>query len=81
MFMRVGVPLLMLLVLALILLAVIAFYARRRRDAKVDARKQAYVEWTGKCQFDNPKTGAKCEREEFHLENHYHDVNGVLQTW
>lgn len=26
-------------------------------------------------------TGAKCQREEFHLENHYRDVGGRLVHW
>jgi hypothetical protein len=81
MFYRVGVPLLILVVLALLLLAVVLWQRRRENTVRREERLAARNRWDGNCQFDNPTSGAKCEREEFHLEHHYHDVNGELVWW
>ena len=75
------VPLFILLIIALIVLVLVMHQRRKTLDNERKDRFHAEAIWDGECQFDNPKTGAKCERREFHLENHYHDVNGVLQTW
>lgn len=75
------IPLFILLIIALLVVVLVLW---KRRDAKEDvakARNIAEAEWDGQCQFDNPETGAVCERKEFHLENHYHDVNGKLVYW
>jgi hypothetical protein len=74
MFYRVGVPLIIVLILALMLLALILWTRKRSRHLKDEARLHAEADWDGVCQFDNPETGAKCQREEFHLENHYREI-------
>ena len=75
------VPLFILLIIALIVLVLVLHQRRKTKDLDREERLKARNEWDGVCEFDNPKTGAKCQRTEFHLENHYHDVNGVLVTW
>ena len=75
------VPFLIILLVALIVLALVMYQRRKSRDIERKERLLARERWTGTCQFDNPDTGAKCEREEFHLENHYHDVGGRLVYW
>lgn len=75
------VPFLILGILALIVLVLVLHQRRKSLDNEHKDRLLAEERWTGDCEFDNPQTGAKCERKEFHLENHYHDVNGVLATW
>lgn len=79
--MRVGIPLAILLIVALIILALVLY--QRHRSAETSRRERLLAEkrWDGVCRFDNPETGAKCTREEFHLENHYREVNGVLVIW
>lgn len=81
MFYRVGVPLIALIILALLILALVLW--QRRRDTSISRQERLAAEkrWDGNCQFDNPETGAKCERQEFHLKHHYHDVNGELVWW
>lgn len=74
-------PLVILLIVALLILALVMFQLRKSRDNERTDRLAAEKRWRGNCQFDNPDTGAKCEREEFHLENHYHDVGGRLVHW
>lgn len=81
MFRAVGMPLIVVGLLALILLVFALMYKKEQREKAQRARKTAYVNWDGVCKFDNPETGAVCQRTEFHLENHYHDVNGKLVTW
>lgn len=75
------VPLVILLILALLVLTLVLWKRRQDRDNKSRDRSVAEAEWDGNCQFDNPETGAVCERKEFHLENHYHDVGGRLVHW
>lgn len=75
------VPFLIILLLALIVLVLVLW---RRKQNKYEASKErrlAEASWTGDCEFDNPETGATCQRKEFHLENHYHDVGGKLVHW
>jgi len=78
---RILIPILILGVIALIALLIVRANRRREEIIEEEHRLQAEKEWTGKCEFDNPETGAKCQREEFHLENHYRDVRGHLVTW
>lgn len=75
------VPLLILLILALLVFVLVMNQRRKSQDNERKDRLAAEKRWDGNCQFDNPDTGAKCEREEFHLENHYHDVGGRLVHW
>lgn len=75
------VPLIILLILALLVLVLVMHQRRKRQDIEREERLAAQKRWTGDCQFDNPETGAKCQRQEFHLENHYRDVGGKLVTW
>lgn len=82
MFTRVGIPLILVGLLALLLLAIVLWQLKRSREIDRQERLAAEKRWTGDCLFDNPETGAKCEREEFHLENHYHVLgNGSLVHW
>jgi len=81
MFYRVGVPLIIVALLALLLLALVLWQRRKTHTVERQERMAARQRWDGNCLFDNPETGAKCEREEFHLEHHYHDVNGNLVWW
>ena len=81
MFMRVVIPLIIVGILALLLLAAIFWTRRKERYEAFRYRQQAEEYWDGVCQFDNPDTGAKCQREEFHLENHYREVNGKMVLW
>lgn len=81
MFYRVGVPLIMLALLALLVLALVLWQRRRASYIERQERLAAQKRWPGICEFDNPESGAKCQREEFHLEHHYHDVNGRLVWW
>lgn len=81
MFYRVGVPLIIVAILALLLLAFVFWQRRHGYDLARKERLAAEKRWDGNCQFDNPDTGAKCQREEFHLEHHYRDVNGRLEWW
>lgn len=75
-------PVLVVAALALILLAWAFIYSRRKVDKKNEDRVKAEFEWDEECKFDNPRTGAVCERKEFHLENHYHELpDGELVTW
>lgn len=80
-FYRVGVPLIIVALLALVALVLIYWRHRRDEDIQREERLNAENRWNGTCQFDNPETGAKCQREEFHLENHYREINGRLVTW
>ncbi len=75
------IPFLIILLVALLVLALVMHARRKSRDIERKERLSARERWDGNCQFDNPDTGAKCEREEFHLENHYHDVGGRLVHW
>lgn len=76
------IPLLILLVLALIVLALVLWVRRATWYIERKERLVAEKRWTGDCQFDNPNTGAKCERQDFHLENHYHVLpSGQLVMW
>lgn len=75
------VPLLIILLVALIVLALVMYHRRKSLDIERKERLIARENWDGNCQFDNPDTGAKCQREEFHLENHYRDVGGRLVHW
>lgn len=75
------VPFLIILLVALLILALVMYQLRKSRDIERKERLQARKNWDGNCQFDNPETGAKCQREEFHLENHYRDVKGKLVHW
>lgn len=81
MFYRIGVPLLLVGILALIFLGLMIWYRRRQAEIEKEERLLAEQRWTGTCQFDNPNTGAKCTREEFHIDTHYRDVNGSLTFW
>lgn len=78
---RIVVPLVIVSVLAVI--ALVFLYRQHIRDENLRRQERlvAQEKWTGVCQFDNPATGAKCLREEFHLENHYREVNGKLVFW
>lgn len=80
-FYQVGVPLIVVALLALIFLGLALWW--RKRQAQIDQEEALEKErdWDGVCQFTNPKTGAKCQREEFHLENHYRSVDGKLVFW
>ena len=79
---RVVIPLLILLILALIVLVLVMNQRRKSQDLDRKERLAAEKRWTGSCTFDNPATGAKCNREDFHLENHYHVLrDGTLVTW
>ena len=81
MFMRVAVPLIILGIISLLVLAVIFWtHNQEKRQVEKDLLHAQNL-WDGKCEFDNPETGAVCERTEFHLENHYHDVGGRLVHW
>ena len=76
------VPIVMLLIIALIVLVLVLHQRRKSQDTEHRERLAAEKRWTGDCEFDNPKTGAKCERKEFHLENHYHVLDDdSLTTW
>jgi hypothetical protein len=76
------IPFLILGIVALLLLGLVFWQLRRSRDVEIQQRLAAEKRWPGYCQFDNPNTGAKCTREEFHLENHYHDLgDGRLSRW
>lgn len=81
MFMRVAVPLIIVGILALLVLALFLWRLQRDKDTRREERLAAEKRWPGYCEFENPKTGAKCTREEFHLENHYREVNGQLVYW
>ncbi len=76
-----AVPLVILLIIALMILVLVLWRRRQDREDENRDRRSAEAAWDNECKFDNPKTGATCERREFHLENHYHDVNGRLETW
>lgn len=80
-FYRVGVPLIIVALLALIALVLIYWRHRRDEDIRREEKLAAEKRWTGSCEFDNPDTGAKCQREEFHWENHYREINGRLVHW
>lgn len=75
------IPIIIIGLIALLVLAMVLYQIRRGKDLERKERLRARERWAGTCYFDNPNTGAKCEREEFHLENHYHDVNGTLVYW
>ena len=75
------IPLVILLIIALIVLVLVLHQRRKTQDLDRQERLRARDNWDGVCEFDNPDTGAKCQRTEFHLENHYHDVNGKLVHW
>jgi hypothetical protein len=75
------VPLLIVLVISLLVLTLVLWGRRKERSDKERVRQKAQEEWDYECKFDNPETGAKCTRREFHLENHYHEVNGRFVTW
>lgn len=76
------IPLIILLILAIIIVVLVLLVYRSSENIKRRERLAAEKRWTGDCQFDNPKTGAKCERQDFHLENHYHVLpSGQLDMW
>lgn len=76
------IPILILLIVALLVLVLVLHQRRKSQDTDRRERLAAEKRWTGNCEFDNPKTGAKCERQEFHLENHYRTLDdGTLATW
>jgi hypothetical protein len=78
---RIGVPLLILVVLALMFLLLMARWRQRQNDLEHERRLAAEKRWDGNCQFENPETGAKCKREEFHWENHYREIDGRMVFW
>ena len=78
---RVVIPILILLIMAILVLILVMHQRRKSQDIDRKERLAAEKRWDGNCRFDNPDSGAKCERQEFHLENHYHDVNGRLVHW
>lgn len=79
---RVAIPLVIVLIMALVVLVLVMNQRRKSQDLDRKERLAAEKRWRGNCAFDNPKTGAKCERQEFHLENHYHVLDdGSLVTW
>lgn len=80
-FYRVGVPLIVVALVALLVLSLVLYQRKRERLLREEARLLAEERWDGHCEFDNPDTGAKCQRVEFHLENHYREVYGKLITW
>lgn len=75
------IPLFIVLILALLVLVLVLWGRRQSRENRAKDRNTAEANWNNVCEFDNPETGAKCERSEFHLENHYHDVGGRLVHW
>jgi hypothetical protein len=75
------IPVIMVLLVALVILVLVLHQRRKSQDLVRQERVLAEKDWDGVCQFDNPETGAKCQRLEFHLENHYRSVNGKLVTW
>lgn len=82
MWVRVVVPLALVLILAVLVLVLVLYQRRKSQDIDRQERQLAERRWRGNCAFDNPKTGARCNREEFHLENHYHVLpDGSLTTW
>lgn len=80
-FYQVGVPLIVIALLGLILLGFALWWRRREAQIEREELLEKKRNWEGVCHFDDPNTGTKCQREEFHLENHYHYVNGKLVTW
>ena len=76
------IPLVILIIVALLVLILVLNQRRKSRNIDRQERLAAEKRWRGDCQFDNPKTGAKCERQDFHLENHYHVLpDGSLASW
>lgn len=75
------IPLLVLLIFAVLVLVLVLWSRRRTAENQLKDRNAAEANWNNVCEFDNPETGAKCQRSEFHLENHYHDVGGRLVQW
>lgn len=78
---RIMIPVLIVIAIAILALVIIYYVKRHSESVATEERLAAEKRWTGTCEFDNPNTGAKCQREEFHLENHYREVNGKLSTW
>lgn len=78
---RFVIPLAVVAILSLLVLVLIYWRHRKDEDLRREERILAEERWDGICRFDNPETGAKCQRQEFHLENHYREVNGKLVQW
>lgn len=79
---RVVVPLLIVLIMAIIVLALVLHQRQKSMDLDRKERLASEKRWLGDCSFSNPNTGAKCNREDFHLENHYHVLeDGSLTGW
>lgn len=82
MWVRVGVPLLIVLIMVIIVMVLVLLQRRKSYDLDREERILAEKRWRGNCAFDNKETGAKCNREDFHLENHFHVLpDGRLATW
>lgn len=78
---RIGVPLIIIAAIALIFLLMVIWNRNRQRENERRERILAEEQWNGVCRFDNPLSGAKCSREEFHMETHYREVGGKLVFW
>lgn len=73
--------LVVLVIVALLFFGIAMLYKHYAKENDRRARIAAEEAWTGECEFDNLITGARCQRQEFHLENHYRDIDGKLVTW
>lgn len=81
MFYRIVIPIIVLAIVALLALLIVMINRKREQVIEEEHLIQKEKDWNGTCEFDNPETGAKCQRAEFHLENHYREINGHLVTW
>ena len=79
---RIIVPLAIIVVVALLIGALVIVAGRYEQIQERREKDFARANWRGFCEFYNPQTGASCQREEFHLENHYHELSGGrLSQW
>lgn len=81
MLLRVGVPLLILVVLALIFLAWVFIYKRRREEFLEEERLAQRLDGDGLCHDLDPKSGYICQDDLYHFGKHHQIVNDEKHTW
>lgn len=74
-------PLVLIGVIALIVVVVVFVQRRWERTVREEADVQRQMEWTGDCPVSNPDTGAECQRQEIHADNHYRVAGGRMHKW